>query len=101
MRIVISKRIIEILKIEKKDLSQRYTDVKQRDIASGYRMPAYNPVEGADRNFVETEAKSIGIEPNHLRFNEPGGKGTSYDPTDDVVDIKGDILGACHICGTY
>ena len=84
MRIIIGKRIIEIIKTKKKELSQR-------DIASGYRMPVYNLVEGADRNYVEAEAKSIGIDPNYLRFNEPG-KGTSYDPVDDVVDIKGDIF---------
>jgi len=56
------------------------------------RMPAYNLVDGADMDLVVSEAKSIGIEPDYLRFNSSGANGTSYDPTDDIVDIKGDVF---------
>ena len=71
---------------------QWHIDARQEGFSAGSRMPAYNSVEGADRDFVVSEAVSIGIGPNHLRFNSSGVKGTSYDPTDDVIDIKGDIF---------
>ena len=74
-----------------KDNTNCFEPMFGQDI-SGHRMPAYYRLKDDEIRRILQEAETIGIPTEYLRFNDPDARGTSYNPFDDIIDIKGNIF---------